>query len=239
MNDCRTHGTYAIVDVGRATNDDTIIDDAHLGVNVEFLLHKVLLLALPITIPRLLRYQLLLQHGILRNRIRRFAIVAVPGLLTRALKSPPLVNLSFLPKLAGIILDSVQPMSDLLHAASHDFFGIRSLHCFVVNTRQLLLPFHRRCLVEPIVRAEIEEEDVLGRVDAFLLDLTHDGVLSATDGLVLVVHDCTRACCGVLSEIAGEPGNGGNNADHAKLATLLSRSHASVHNRSSDRVVHR
>jgi len=124
-----------------------------------------------------------------------------------------------------------------VNARAHDLLGVRALDLGVLNAGVLLPPIDGWRLVQPVVGAQVEEEDVLPGVDALLLDLLEDGVLSAADGLVLIVHDGAGARRGVVAQVAGEAGDGGNENDDAELAALLAGPDDGVDDGAADGVV--
>jgi hypothetical protein len=73
-------------------------------------------------------------------------------------------------------------------------------------------------------------------VNTLFLDLSKDRVLAATDRLVLVVHDRPSTQCSIVAQIASESRNRGDDNNHPELAAFLACAHASVDDRSADRV---
>lgn len=99
--------------------------------------------------------------------------------------------------------------------------------------------FQRRSLVDSVVAAQVEDEDVLFRIETGSPDLAINRLLAAVDGLVLVVHDGASACRCVVAKITSETRNGWDDDDNTELATLLGSANASISNRTTDLVVHR
>src|SRR5687768_9215260 len=59
-----------------------------------------------------------------------------------------------------------------MDAGSHELLSLGTLDLLVVDTALFLLLLHSGSLVQAVVGAQVEEEDVLGRVDALSLDLS-------------------------------------------------------------------
>lgn len=76
-------------------------------------------------------------------------------------------------------------------------------------------------------------------VDTLFLDLSEDRVLAATNRLVLVVHDRSSTQRSIVAQIASESRNRGDDNDNPELAALFACAHASLDDRSADRVENR
>ena len=74
------------------------------------------------------------------------------------------------------------------------------------------------------------------RINAFFLNLSHDGVLAPADRLVLVIHNGPGSCRGALSEVACETGDRWDDDDNSELSSFLTGANASVDNSSADHV---
>jgi len=226
----------AIVDIAAAADDDAIVDDADFAVDVQLLLHEVLLLALEIAAPLLLRHFPAVEHGRLRDGGGgRYPIVPQADLVAVGFEFPLLIQYA----LCLLIVGFVALTGCIVYAFAHNLLGLRALHILVLDARLLFLLHHLGGLVQAVVGAQIEEEDVVARIDAFLLDLPKDGEGATVDGSVLVIHDCASACSGVITQVAREPGNGGNKDDDAKFTAFLAGSDAGVDDGAADHIVHR
>lgn len=76
-----------------------------------------------------------------------------------------------------------------INAIAHDFMGFSLLDLLVRDARFLLLLLDFGGDVEAIVRAQVEEVDVLFGVYPCCLDAPEDGMLTTADGLVLIVPE--------------------------------------------------
>lgn len=74
-------------------------------------------------------------------------------------------------------------------------------------------------------------------IHALRLDLLKDGKGTAVDGLVLVIHDGSRAHGRVISQITCKAGNGGNDNDDPEFPARFARSDAGIDDGSSNDVV--
>jgi hypothetical protein len=59
-------------------------------------------------------------------------------------------------------------------------------------------------------------------------------MLTTTDGLVLVVHDSTRAGCSRIPQVACKARDGGKDDDDTEIAALFACSNASIDDRATD-----
>jgi len=75
-------------------------------------------------------------------------------------------------------------------------------------------------------------------VDACSSDLAENRLFATVDGFVLVIHDRTSSGSRVISQVAGESGNGWDHDDDPELPSLLAGTNASISNCATDLVVH-
>lgn len=76
-------------------------------------------------------------------------------------------------------------------------------------------------------------------VNTLFLDLPKDGVLAATNRLVLVVHDRPSTQRSIVAQIASESRNRRDDNDNPEFSALFACTHASIDDRSADRVENR
>lgn len=72
---------------------------------------------------------------------------------------------------------------------AHNLLGLGALHLLVFDTRPFLLFPNCRRFVEAIVRPQVEDEDVVCRINTLSSNLLENRVLAAADGFILIVHD--------------------------------------------------
>src|SRR5690242_16580949 len=93
--------------------------------------------------------------------------------------------------------------------------------------------------VDAVVRSEIEEENVLVRIDTLRFNTLKDAVFSTADTLELVVHDCTGSCRSIVTEITSKTRDSRNENDDSEFAALLSSVYNCFNDSSSNLIVHR
>ena len=162
------------------------------------------------------------------------AVVAETGFFALGFEFAFLVDEVLFLFVAGIVAFVVRGVLDPF---AHYLFGLGSLDVLIFHTRFLLLFHHRRSLVEAVVGAKVKDEDMITRVHTFFLDLAEDGVFAAVDGFVLVVHNCTSACCRVVSQIASKPRDGGDHDDDSEFTTFFPGFDAGVYYSSPNYIV--
>ena len=74
------------------------------------------------------------------------------------------------------------------------------------------------------------------RINAFFLNLSHDGVLAPADRLVLIIHDGPGSCRSALSQVTCKTGDRWDDDDNSEFSSLLAGANASVNNSSADHV---
>ena len=80
-----------------------------------------------------------------------------------------------------------------------------------------------------------EREPTAG-INALFLDLPKDRVLATANRLVLIVHDCSSARRGIITQITSEAGNRRDDNNDAELAAFLACFHARIDNSPANRV---
>ncbi|KAH6607804.1 hypothetical protein Trco_004117 [Trichoderma cornu-damae] len=232
----------AVVEVARAANHHSIVGDEQLGVDVELFLDPVLHLGLGIRLdPRLVFQGRLVGHGMVRDGSRRPDLFFRLGLFENLLCLVGLVARLFSLAFSARVVASpaLRGAGRPVDAFAHDVFGKDALDFPVRDARLLLGLGDGRGLVQPVVRPQVEEEDVLGGIDPLVPDLLEDGVLSPAYRPVLVIHDGPGAGGGVVSEVARKPGDRGDDDDDPEPAALPSRPDHGVGDGLADGVVDR
>ena len=126
-----------------------------------------------------------------------------------------------------------------MHGRPHDFLCCSALHLLILNAGFFFLTYHSRGFVEAVVVTQVEYKYVLLRVQAGLLDLPADAVLTSVNRLILVVHD--RACSHrpLIAQVTSEARDGGYDDDHPELAALLACADACINDGTADGVLDR
>lgn len=183
----------SIVEVAGATDHDSVVDDKQFGVDVQLFLDPIVNLFLWLALPLLVHHIAGVCHGILRETAFRSRLY-----LPSSFKAPFDVHLLLLfvfivlflcglrmHLLLGMVLEALfhALLAHVRHAVllvstmntgSHDFLSLSTLHILVLQTGLFLLFSDGRRFVQPVVTAEVEEENVLCRINALFLDLLKD-----------------------------------------------------------------
>lgn len=75
--------------------------------------------------------------------------------------------------------------------------------------------------VDAVKDAEVEDVEVVVRVDVVFSQLAVDGVFAAIDGFILVVDDAACASRSSIAEVAGEARDRGDDDDDAEFTLLV------------------
>ena len=156
--------TYSIVDVGAAADHGAVVDNTHFAVHVQLLLDKVALLGLWVTLPVLVGHLTAVQHGAVRHCVLAVEAILGLALLSLCFKLLQLPQDGFLLTWVGgvVFLVPVTFFADhRVHTFTHDGFGDTALDILVCNIGLLLEFFQSGRLVDPVVCAQGEYEDML------------------------------------------------------------------------------
>ena len=224
----------AVVDVAASTDGDTVVDDADFAMNIQLLLDEVLFLALQVASPLLLGDFPTVEHCCGSYRVSaRDAVVSKTGFVAVRFELSLLIHHALFFFVAAVVAF----VGGVLDAFAHDFLGLGALHILVFDARFLFLLHHCRGLVQAVIGAQVEEEDVVAGVYTFFLDLCENGFISSVNRFVLVVHDGACAGGSIIAQITGKTRNRRDQDDDAKFATFLAGSDAGVYDGAANEVV--
>ena len=252
----------SVVNVAGSADHSPVVHDQQLGVDVQLFLDPIVYFFFRLSVPPFFRDGALSRHRVVRHTEGRRVLLLLFLFRSRGGVESPLglgillgdVGFPAVLRIRGqispgsarlrgpgahVAISAVLRVLNAVDALLHHLLRLRTLDFLILDARLFLLLLDLRGLVQAVVAPQVEDEDVLGRVDALLADLLKDAVLAPADGLVLVVHDRPGADRGVVSQVPGKPGDGGDDEDYAELAALLPGPHHRVDDGAADGVVDR
>lgn len=233
-----------VVQVARTADDRAVVGDEQLRVDVQLLLDKVGFFLFGLAFPWFLGDEAAAGHGVFGDRVCRRHRVFDVDLVPRSLELSFAVDDAFLLVLADTVAGAVS-ISFLslpfvaVDATAHDLFGFGALELLVGDAGFLFLLDQSWGFVDAVVRAQVEDEDVLGRIEPGGLDLSHDAVFATVDRLVLVVHDGSGAYGRVVAQVTRKSWNGRDDDDDAELPAFFASTNACIDDGTADCVVYR
>lgn len=155
--------TYSVVDIGTATDNSAVIDNAHLAMHIQFLLDDIGLFVFQVAFPGLVDHLAAIQHSDMSHRVLAGLAIHLLALLNLLLELLQLLHLFLLLARVGVValLVLVALFTDRwVHTLAHDRLGNTSLDILVVHVCLGLEFFQCGRLVDSVVRAQREDEDL-------------------------------------------------------------------------------
>lgn len=200
---------------------------AYLGVHVELLAHKSIDLGIGMSTPRHSTNVLSTQHVARAD--------AIPAILASLdLVRSMLVLLEWRTRVKGSRCSTW-----CIAAWASGVHIILPASILVIHAALMLCCRHQPSIVDPIIAAKVVEPDVIHRVEALLGNQLHDAVATPADGVVLELHDSSRAESLIVSEVARKARHRGNHHDHLVFLASASSTQDALHDGGADLVLHR